>query len=191
MFIYDDLERNFDIIKYYFTIFKDEYKIENEFNNLTLDISSYLRKKVSKLFDVSNRVSKILQIGFDPYKIIIFLYSSDYSKITILHNTFSDSKNKECFEFLNVRFSGRLQLIDMKIQKSLSNIVTYSFEKYNIIDMNVYKDVYFRLCYYLSNNKSLLICSSSEDIEKNKHLKEILNMIQDIEKMYILNYNFY
>ena len=73
MFIYDDLERNFDIITYYFKIFKEDYKIENEICKLSRNSSISLKNKVSKLFDISNRVSKILQVGFDPYKIIIFL----------------------------------------------------------------------------------------------------------------------
>ena len=52
MFIYDDLERNFDIITYYFKIFKEDYKIENEICKLSRNSSISLKNKVSKIFDI-------------------------------------------------------------------------------------------------------------------------------------------
>ena len=182
MFIYDDLERNFDIITYYFKIFKEDYKIENEICKLSRNSSISLKNKVSKLFDISNRVSKILQVGFDPYKIIIFLNSSFHSKITILD---CETENTECFNFLKLRFPDRLNRIDtIPLRESLNKIVTYSFEKFNIIDIVNFQDVYIRLCFYLSNSKTILLCD-----QYNTNLKEILSFKLLIEDIYIFNYN--
>jgi hypothetical protein len=193
MFLCEDLYGNLDIIKYYFNVFKDDYEIENEISNLDKYSSKLpLKNKVLKIFNITERAYKILQIGFDPYKIILFLHSSFHSKITILHDFESDYgkdvKLKGCLDFLTVRFSDRIQFVNMKIRESLNNIVTYSFEKYNIIDINIFEEIYFRLAYYISNNNTLIICNQGLGI--NTVLNDLLKINYNFENMYIFNFIF-
>ena len=170
----EDFDKNFSYIKYFFTKLDDKLS-EKQFEkikNISIDMHKD-REKLINLYHLGKNSSNILQIGFNPYKIVLFLIASRNSLITIVE------KNNQCIQiidFLNENFDLRVDVIFGDETKGVETIVTKSFEKFDLIHTNTVENInkIIRICFYIASKKTILLYENSLNFINDLISSEIL-----------------
>jgi hypothetical protein len=196
----EDFDRNFSYIKYFFMKLDDKLSdkdFEKLKNNIPLDMHKD-REKLINIYHLGKNSSNILQIGFNPYKIVLFLIASQNSLITIVEK---NNQYNPIIDFLNDNFNLRINFIFEDESKGVETIVTKSFEKFDLIHTNIVENInkILRICFYIANKKTILFYDnnlnfineliSSEILVKNRmYLYETENqhVLKFLLKMYLM-----
>lgn len=152
-------------------ILHDEYKDQKnfrEFNlrNMEFDFKKYLANEFINIFSIGAMSTNILQIGFDEYKVLLFLLSNETSKIKIFEST---NKSRKNFDYLDNMFPNRISIVYGNPNITVVDYIRKDFDKFDLIHINgpkIYESTRLDVlnCYYVSNKRTFILYENRDDL---------------------------
>lgn len=150
--------------------------LEFNLNNMEIDIKKYSTNEILNTFSIGAISNNIMQVGFNEYKILLFLLSNQISRIKIFEFSNKSAKN---YEYLNSVFPDRISIIYGKTNKTIVDYMSNDFGKFDLIhlnNLNNYEIIRLDIlnCYYVSNKKTIILYENLQNILLDLIKQEII-----------------
>ena len=172
--------------------------LEFNLNNMEINLKQYSQNELINIFSIGAISNNILQIGFDEYKVLLFLLSNETSKIKIFEFT---NKSRKNFDYLNKCFPSRISIIYGNPHLTIVEHIQNNFDKFDLIHVNSSKNYGTRLdilnCYYVSDKKTFILYESLMDIYSDLlrqkiaiECRENQYLLENNNKQFLIKYSF-